>query len=102
MGLEKPVFHSSIHLFAFSPLSIIQGEDGFPGFKGDMGIKGDRVRVYGRCDLVVLSFQACIIVQTQLRESSQVGSCQGPMARPMSRQERRNLLFTSSTAAVNP
>lgn len=21
-----------------------QGEDGFPGFKGDMGIKGDRVR----------------------------------------------------------
>lgn len=22
-----------------------QGEDGFPGFKGDMGIKGDRVSV---------------------------------------------------------
>ena len=24
-----------------------QGEDGFPGFKGDMGIKGDRVSVVG-------------------------------------------------------
>lgn len=24
-----------------------QGEDGFPGFKGDMGIKGDRVSVLG-------------------------------------------------------
>lgn len=23
----------------------LQGEDGFPGFKGDMGIKGDRVSV---------------------------------------------------------
>lgn len=23
-----------------------QGEDGFPGFKGDMGIKGDRVRLH--------------------------------------------------------
>lgn len=23
---------------------IFQGEDGFPGFKGDMGLKGDRVR----------------------------------------------------------
>lgn len=22
-----------------------KGEDGFPGFKGDMGIKGDRVRL---------------------------------------------------------
>lgn len=26
----------------------LQGEDGFPGFKGDMGIKGDRVSVGGR------------------------------------------------------
>lgn len=25
----------------------VQGEDGFPGFKGDMGIKGDRVSVLG-------------------------------------------------------
>lgn len=25
-------------------LVIFQGEDGFPGFKGDMGLKGDRVR----------------------------------------------------------
>lgn len=25
----------------------VQGEDGFPGFKGDMGIKGDRVSVVG-------------------------------------------------------
>lgn len=25
-------------------LFLSQGEDGFPGFKGDMGIKGDRVR----------------------------------------------------------
>lgn len=25
-------------------LNLSQGEDGFPGFKGDMGIKGDRVR----------------------------------------------------------
>lgn len=25
-------------------LGIFQGEDGFPGFKGDMGLKGDRVR----------------------------------------------------------
>lgn len=23
--------------------SSVQGEDGFPGFKGDMGLKGDRV-----------------------------------------------------------
>lgn len=23
-----------------------QGEDGFPGFKGDMGLKGDRVRAH--------------------------------------------------------
>lgn len=29
---------SNLHLF------LSQGEDGFPGFKGDMGIKGDRVR----------------------------------------------------------
>lgn len=28
--------------------SLVQGEDGFPGFKGDMGIKGDRVSVWGR------------------------------------------------------
>lgn len=28
--------------------SPVQGEDGFPGFKGDMGIKGDRVSVRGR------------------------------------------------------
>lgn len=31
----------SRHLFFFSSC---QGEDGFPGFKGDMGVKGDRVR----------------------------------------------------------
>lgn len=31
---------------SLSPL--VQGEDGFPGFKGDMGIKGDRVSVWGR------------------------------------------------------
>lgn len=24
-------------------LAVFQGEDGFPGFKGDMGLKGDRV-----------------------------------------------------------
>lgn len=29
-------------------LTRVQGEDGFPGFKGDMGIKGDRVSVPGR------------------------------------------------------
>lgn len=28
--------------------SPVQGEDGFPGFKGDMGIKGDRVSVRGQ------------------------------------------------------
>lgn len=28
-------------------LVYVQGEDGFPGFKGDMGIKGDRVSVVG-------------------------------------------------------
>lgn len=28
-------------------LVCVQGEDGFPGFKGDMGIKGDRVSVMG-------------------------------------------------------
>jgi hypothetical protein len=28
-------------------LSHMQGEDGFPGFKGDMGIKGDRVSAAG-------------------------------------------------------
>lgn len=28
-------------------LVYIQGEDGFPGFKGDMGIKGDRVSDVG-------------------------------------------------------
>lgn len=28
-------------------LVLCQGEDGFPGFKGDMGIKGDRVSVWG-------------------------------------------------------
>ena len=26
----------------------MQGEDGFPGFKGDMGIKGDRVSFSGQ------------------------------------------------------
>lgn len=32
-------------LTSLSPLLSCQGEDGFPGFKGDMGIKGDRVRL---------------------------------------------------------
>lgn len=31
--------------FTFTSLFPSQGEDGFPGFKGDMGIKGDRVRM---------------------------------------------------------
>ena len=30
------------------PLAPMQGEDGFPGFKGDMGIKGDRVSFSGQ------------------------------------------------------
>lgn len=30
-------------LTSLSSLLSCQGEDGFPGFKGDMGIKGDRV-----------------------------------------------------------
>lgn len=37
---------SSVETQALSCL--VQGEDGFPGFKGDMGIKGDRVSVPGR------------------------------------------------------
>lgn len=28
-----------------APSLVVQGEDGFPGFKGDMGIKGDRVSI---------------------------------------------------------
>lgn len=35
----KIIVHIQISFFTASP----QGEDGFPGFKGDMGIKGDRV-----------------------------------------------------------
>lgn len=33
--------HTDLFLSFLNPS---QGEDGFPGFKGDMGIKGDRVR----------------------------------------------------------
>lgn len=36
------LFHAARHC-----LVPCQGEDGFPGFKGDMGIKGDRVSVLG-------------------------------------------------------
>ncbi len=37
-----------MHTFQFSPniwseFDWFQGEDGFPGFKGDMGLKGDTV-----------------------------------------------------------
>lgn len=31
--------------YILTSLFSCQGEDGFPGFKGDMGIKGDRVRL---------------------------------------------------------
>lgn len=35
---------SKVHSFFFSFSA--QGEDGFPGFKGDMGLKGDRVSTH--------------------------------------------------------
>lgn len=54
LHLLKATFHScslkSSILTPHPPSSVLsshphlsQGEDGFPGFKGDMGVKGDRV-----------------------------------------------------------
>ncbi len=34
---------SSLYMFSLMSHPTFQGEDGFPGFKGDMGLKGDRV-----------------------------------------------------------
>ena len=39
--LPLPTPPAIIHNVLSSHIS--QGEDGFPGFKGDMGVKGDRV-----------------------------------------------------------
>lgn len=34
--------------FTLLLLDVLQGEDGFPGAKGDLGIKGDRVSTASR------------------------------------------------------
>ena len=40
----KSIDHKSLLIIIDVFLLQLQGEDGFPGFKGDMGIKGDKVR----------------------------------------------------------
>lgn len=69
--------------------SFFQGEDGFPGFKGDMGIKGDRVSV-------LATWQTDWLTQPSSR-----GSCQGcnPLAVLLKKKEV-NLLWPRR--AMNP
>ena len=48
LSLDQGTCALSLSLSLSLSVIRVQGEDGFPGFKGDMGIKGDRVSVPGR------------------------------------------------------
>lgn len=58
--------------FTFTSLFPSQGEDGFPGFKGDMGIKGDRVRMVAEPAAAAMIYKYSCRYETNMNKSVSV------------------------------